>query len=51
MYVKPIYRRPIGDDDDDPPLNAMTGIMVGAALSVLLWGVIIGAVIYVFGLM
>jgi hypothetical protein len=51
MYVKSIYRHPSDDGDDDPALNSITGIMVGAALSVLLWGAIIGAVIYVLGLM
>jgi dolichyl-phosphate-mannose--protein O-mannosyl transferase len=50
MYVKPIYRHPSDDDDDDHPRKAITGIVVGAALSVLLWGVMTGAVIYLLGL-
>lgn len=46
MYVKPIYRHPSDDDDDDRPLKAITGIAIGVALSVLLWAVMTGAVIY-----
>jgi hypothetical protein len=50
VYVKPIYRHSSDDDDDDAPLKAITGIVIGAALSVLLWGVITCAVIYVLRL-
>jgi hypothetical protein len=46
MSVKLIGRQFIAEEDEDSPFNPIRGIVIGVALSLILWAVIIGGAIY-----
>jgi hypothetical protein len=44
--LKPINHHLIAEEDEDRPINPIRGILIGVALGLALWALIIGGAIY-----